>query len=115
MVLNGGEGSPSPANAGAPDRRDDDLEIIEQLLALALEAIDRKTPDVRLADILKLLEFKHRLKPQSDVRAIFWEWIERFRQDAARDQKKHKRRSKVVSGKTDDNTRPVLPGEEVKK
>ncbi len=67
----------------APDRNDEDLDIIEQLLGLALEAINRKAPDVRLADILKLLEFKHRLKPQADARAIFWEWIERFRQDAA--------------------------------
>jgi hypothetical protein len=63
---------------------DDDLVIIEQLLALALAAIDRKTPEVRLADILKLLEFKQRVQPQTDVRAVFWEWIERFRREAAR-------------------------------
>ncbi|MFC1476000.1 hypothetical protein ACFLQW_03260 [Candidatus Zixiibacteriota bacterium] len=71
-------------NHEMPHPSDDDLEIIEQLLGLALEAINRKTPDVRLADVLKLLEFKHRLQPQTDVRTVFWEWIERFRQDAAR-------------------------------
>lgn len=61
--------------------RRDDLEIVEQLLTLALEAITRKTPDVKMADVLKLLEFKHQLKPQADVRKVFWEWIERFRQE----------------------------------
>jgi len=67
-----------------PNReQEEDLEIIEQLLNLALEAVAKKTPDVRLADILKLLEFKHRLKPEADARDIFWEWIERFRRDAA--------------------------------
>jgi hypothetical protein len=71
-------------NPRTPDGDDDDLQLVEQLLTLALEAIERKVPDVRLADVLKLLEFKQRMKPQSDVRAIFWEWIERFRREAAR-------------------------------
>ena len=62
--------------------RDENLEIVEQLLALALEAIARKTPEVRLADVLKLMEFKLKLQPQADARKIFWEWIERFRREA---------------------------------
>lgn len=75
---------PEEAHGEVQGCDDEDLELIEQLLQLALEAIDRKAPDVRLADILKLLEFKQRIKPQADVRAMFWEWIERFRRDAAR-------------------------------
>ena len=81
----------NPTAAGLPckkskvTRRDaaEDLAIIEQLLTLALEAISKKTPDVRLADVLKLLEFKHRLKPQADARQVFWDWIDRFRREAA--------------------------------
>ena len=61
---------------------DEDLHIIEQLLSLALAAVARKAPDVRLGDILKLLEFKQRLQPQVDAREVFWEWIERFRREA---------------------------------
>jgi hypothetical protein len=72
-----------PGESIVSREQEEDLEIIEQLLDLALEAVARKTPDVRLADILKLLEFKHRLKPQADARQIFWEWIERFRREAA--------------------------------
>jgi hypothetical protein len=75
---------PSELCNETPRPHNDELEIIEQLLGMALDAINRKTPDVRLADVLKLLEFKHRLKPQADVRAVFWEWIEHFRREAAR-------------------------------
>ncbi len=59
----------------------EDLQIIEELLALALEAIGRKTPDVRLADVLKLLEFKHKLTPEVDVRRVFAEWIEKIKKE----------------------------------
>jgi len=82
-TLNGSRKTDCAAQANPAREQEEDLEIIEQLLALALEAVAKKTPDVRLADILKLLEFKHRLKPEVDARDIFWEWIERFRRDAA--------------------------------
>jgi len=75
---------PPPDKERPPvDDRGTDLEIIEQLLRLALEAITRKTPEVKLADVLKLLEFKHQLKPQVDARKVFWEWIDRFRREAS--------------------------------
>ena len=74
--------NPGRKPRAALDRHDENLEIIEQLLALALEAIARKTPEVRLADVLKLMEIKLKLQPQADAREIFWEWIERFRREA---------------------------------
>jgi hypothetical protein len=89
--------SDCPAEPRAAREQEEDLEIIEQLLSLALEAVAKKTPDVRLADILKLLEFKHRLKPAVDAREIFWDWIERFRRDA------------TVSGDDDEAAKDELP------
>lgn len=71
----------SPVEEPPVRKQNADLELIEQLLSLALDAISRKTPDVRLADVLKLLEFKQKLQPESDAQEMFWAWIERFRRE----------------------------------
>ncbi len=86
------------ANRESPPHREvqEDLLVVEQLLDLALAAIEQKTPDVKLADILKLLEFKYRIKPESDAQAMFWEWIERFRREAAVKENNKERKSRIL-------------------
>jgi hypothetical protein len=79
-----------------PGNVQEDLLVVEQLLELALTAIEKKTPDVRLADILKLLEFKYRIKPESDAQAVFWEWIERFRREVAAEEKNKNRKPRIL-------------------
>jgi len=99
--------SPRETDEEPPPDSVEDLEIIEELLALALEAISRKTPDVRLGDVLKLLEFKHRVKPEADAREIFWEWIGRFRREAA---EQERNREKASEGCQQDVVRDFVPG-----
>jgi len=69
--------------ASPPDRSD--LARVEELLERCWRELDTTDLNVKLTDIVRLLEFKSRLRPAADAEAVFWSLINQLRREELAD------------------------------
>ena len=58
-----------------------DLELVEQLLERCWREIDHTELSVKLSDLVRLLEFKGKLRPAADAERTFWSMIDQMRRE----------------------------------
>ena len=58
-----------------------DLERVEQLLERCWREIDHTELGVKLSDLVRLLEFKGKLRPAADAERTFWSMIDQMRRE----------------------------------
>ncbi|MEW5875314.1 MAG: hypothetical protein AB1752_09055 [Candidatus Zixiibacteriota bacterium] len=62
-----------------------DLARVEELLERCWRELDTTDLNVKLTDIVRLLEFKSRLRPAADAEAVFWSLIHQLRREELAD------------------------------
>lgn len=73
--MDGGEAS---AAGGSPVS---DLARVDELLERCWRELDNSDLNIKLTDIVRLLEFKARLRPAADAETVFWSLINQLRQE----------------------------------
>lgn len=68
-----------PFPGPAPATPAGDLRMVEQLLDRCWREIDASELNVKLTDIVRLLELKSKLSPSADAERTFWEIIDQLR------------------------------------
>jgi len=58
-----------------------DLQHVEELLDRCWRELDGVDLNVKLTDVIRLLEFKHKLGPGSQAERTFWDLIDQIRHD----------------------------------
>jgi hypothetical protein len=58
-----------------------DLELVEQLIERCRREIDTADLNVKLIDLVRLLEFKTKLRPSVDAERAFWTMIDQMRHE----------------------------------
>jgi len=71
--------SRDPSSAADSSRRD--LDLVEQLLERCWQQIDSSELNVKLADLVRLLEFKEKLRPAVAAEKTFWAMIDQMRHE----------------------------------
>lgn len=71
------DGLPPPGDQPATPAGD--LRMVEQLLDRCWREIDASELNVKLTDIVRLLELKSKLSPSADAERTFWEIIDQLR------------------------------------
>jgi hypothetical protein len=71
--------SRDPSSTADSSRRD--LDLVEQLLERCWQQIDSSELNVKLADLVRLLEFKEKLRPAVAAEKTFWTMIEQMRHE----------------------------------
>lgn len=69
------------APVATPDNARRDLDMVEDLLDRCWREIDIATLNVKLADIVRLLEFKSKLRSATDAQQAFWSIINGMRRE----------------------------------
>ncbi len=81
--------STEPKAATSPDStaRDSrgDLAMVEDLLERCWREVDSAALNVKLADIVRLLEFKNKLRSAADAEKTFWAMIHEMRREELSD------------------------------
>jgi len=62
-----------------------DLHMVQQLLERCWREIDASELNVKLTDLVRLLELKGKLSPQADAEQTFWSLIDQMRRDQLAD------------------------------
>ena len=75
---------PAP-NAAVPRNASGDLDLVEQLIDRARRELDGAELNVKLADLVRLLEFKSKLQPAVDAERAFWSMIDQMRREELQD------------------------------
>ena len=70
-----------PGQANVHDLATRDLDLVEQLIERCRREIDTSELNVKLADLVRLLEFKSKLRPSVDAEKTFWTMIDQMRRD----------------------------------
>ena len=73
------------AVTSTPDRTTSDLQHVEDLLERCWRELDTVDLNVKLTDLIRLLEFKHKLGPGQQAERLFWELIDEIRRDELSD------------------------------
>ncbi|MEW5702770.1 MAG: hypothetical protein AB1792_11145 [Candidatus Zixiibacteriota bacterium] len=58
-----------------------DLELVEQLLDRCWREIDSSDLNVKLTDLVRLLEFKEKLRPAVEAQKTFWAMVDQMRRE----------------------------------
>lgn len=69
-----------PMKSHSRDSRGD-LVMVEELLDRCWREVDSTALNVKLADIVRLLEFKNKLRSAADAEKTFWSMINEMRRD----------------------------------
>lgn len=64
-----------------PAKAASDLQHVEELLERCWRELDTVDLNVKLTDLIRLLEFKHKLGPGQQAERAFWELIDEIRRD----------------------------------
>jgi hypothetical protein len=89
----------APAMTVTPDRRrpttpdeppkprsgEHDLQMVEQLLERCWRELDAAELNVKLTDVVRLLELKGKIAPAAEAEATFWELVDVIRQEELAD------------------------------
>lgn len=59
----------------------DEQEILEELIRLMVKDLRNEGGRFKVAELLKTLEIRRKLAPKDDREQVFWDMIERIRQD----------------------------------
>ena len=73
------------AKTAGPRNASGDLDLVEQLIDRARRELDGTELNVKLADLVRLLEFKSKLQPAVDAERAFWSMIDQMRHEELRD------------------------------
>jgi hypothetical protein len=72
----------TPAKAATgPRDASGDLDLVEQLIDRARRELEGAELNVKLADLVRLLEFKSKLQPAVDAERAFWSMIDQMRRE----------------------------------
>ncbi|MBI3872160.1 MAG: hypothetical protein HY304_03675 [candidate division Zixibacteria bacterium] len=73
---------PAGSRSDTPDKSAArDLELVEQLIERCRREIDTADLNVKLTDLVRLLEFKTKLRPSVDAERAFWTMIDQMRHE----------------------------------
>ena len=75
----------APSPGGVHATPSGDLRMVEQLLDRCWREIEASKLNVKLTDIVRLLELKSKLSPSADAERTFWEIIDQMRAEELAD------------------------------
>ena len=80
-VARHGGSAPAPAPADPSGGSRNDLAMVEDLLDRCWREVDASSLNVKLADLVRLLEFKNKLRSAADADHTFWTMIDEMRRE----------------------------------
>ncbi len=75
------EGFGSQPPAPARKQSQSDLDMVEGLLARCWREVDASELNIKMTDIVRLLEFKNKLSPAVEAEKSFWAMVDQMRKD----------------------------------